>query len=430
MEALQRWVELFGVPLLACVAMAAILGYLGLHVLKREIVFVDIALAQIVAVGTIAAHVLFAAEEDSPLAHASALGLAVVAAAFYAFTRRRVWQISTEAVIGVSYAIAAAAALFLLGVAPGGHVHAQHMLTGSILWATGRTVGVAALAFGAVGLAFYLLRRPFGRLTEDYSGAVEAGMAVARWDFLFYCLIGVVITFAVRIGGVVVVFCLLIIPSSIAILLARSTIARLGIAWGAGIAGSVFGLLFADRLDFSVGPSVALLLGVGLAVVACWRTKHPAIAGAVTVTALLALVIPCVVVPSPGEGPQPTWCTLDPVSEIPGEVNAGPSHPGSGSEGGEESAPPEDLTARFDRAPDAGSRCEVVLGALDEDSPEGPRLLLRFLESDPPVFYRQMAVDRWNERREPALDFDATRGFTSEENRAAAETLRRLVSKE
>ena len=154
-------VELLGLPFLACVVMTAILGYLGMHVLSREIVFVDIALAQIVAVGAIAAHLIFGVEEHSPLTYLASFALALGAAAFFALARRHVIRISQEAVIGISYAIAAAAALFLIGIAPGGHVHAQHMLAGSILWATWTDILVCAVVFGAVGLCFFLLRHPF-----------------------------------------------------------------------------------------------------------------------------------------------------------------------------------------------------------------------------------------------------------------------------
>jgi len=254
-------------PILACAAMTAILGYLGLHVLRREIVFVDIAMAQVVAVGAIVASLLFAADDESPVASLGALALALVAAAFYAVTRRKILAISAEAVIGVSYAIAAAGALFLLGIAPGGHVHAQHMLAGSILWATWAELGISSVVFLGVGLCFYLLHKPFERISLDYQGAVGAGMNVVGWDFLFYALIGVVITFAVHMGGVVLVFCLLIIPATMAVMLARSVLGRLLIAWAAGMAGSCLGLLLASRLDFSVGPAVALTLGVALALI-------------------------------------------------------------------------------------------------------------------------------------------------------------------
>jgi len=423
-DVFQRWIDLLGLPFLACVAMTAILGYLGLHVLKREIVFVDIALAQIVAVGAIGAHVLFEARGDSPLAHVCAFSLAVVAAAFYAFTRRRVTGISTEAVIGVSYAIAAAAALFLLGVAPGGHVHAQHMLTGSILWASWSDVSLAVSAFAGVGLCFTLLRRPFARLSGDYQGAIDEGMRVVWWDFLFYCLIGVVITFAVRIGGVVVVFCLLIIPASISVLFASGTLARLSIAWLAGIAGSVLGLIFADRLDFSVGPSVALLLGIGLAIAAGWRVLAPAVAGAITVATAAGYTLLLALAPTPvGIHRHPDWCQLEPGTESsvedPQHEVAAPTVAGPEA--------PEGFVERYELAADARERSDVVLTALDEGSPEGARLALRYLEDDPPLFFRQRVVDRLNEEAMEAIELDVGLPFADPGNRAAAEVLKRRV---
>ena len=370
MDALQRWIDLLGVPFLACAAMTAILGYLGLHVLKREIVFVDIAVAQIVAVGAIGAHIFFGAHEDSPLAHVCALGLAVVAAAFYALTRRRIVNISMEAVIGVSYAIAAAAALFLLGVAPGGHVHAQHMLTGSILWASWSDILHAVVAFAGVGLCFTLLRKPFARVTDDYRRAIDEGMNVVLWDFLFYCLIGVVITFAVRIGGVVVVFCLLVIPASISILFASGTFARLSIAWLAGIAGSLLGLIFADRLDFSVGPSVALLLGIGIAVSALWRVLAPVGAGAITLAVALGYLALLALAPaSAGTDRPPDWCQLAPGAGQRSDF----THPevDAGTPAGNDLS--KGFMERYDLASDAQARCAVVLDALDAGAPEGAR---------------------------------------------------------
>ena len=259
---MQQFLEVLGLPLLACVTMMSILGYLGLHVLEREIIFIDIALAQVVAVGAIGAHLAFGAHGDSPVSYGCALGAALAVAAFYAFARQRIVQISLEAVIGVSYAIAAAAALFLVGIAPGGHVHVQHMLAGSILWTSWRDILVCAAVFAVVGLCFYLLRRPLARVSGDYVKARQEGMKVAWWDFLFYALISVVITLGVRIGGVVLVFAFLIIPATVSALFSSRWRVRAGIAWAVGALGSVTGLLFADRFDFSVGPSVALFLGV------------------------------------------------------------------------------------------------------------------------------------------------------------------------
>lgn len=264
-------IQVVGLPLLACLAMTGILSYLGIHVLKREVIFIDIALAQAAAVGAIVAHLAFEVHGDSVLAYASAFAFVLLMAAFYSVVRGKVVQIPLEAIIGVSYAIAAAAALFLLGVAPGGHVHVHEMLAGSILWTTWSDILLCVLVFAGVGLCFYLLRRPFERISEDYDGALRAGMKVILWDLLFYALLGVVITLAVRIAGVVVVFAFLIIPATTSALFSANVKKRLVIAWASGATASLAGILFAYELDFSVGPAVALFLGLALVAAAIWR---------------------------------------------------------------------------------------------------------------------------------------------------------------
>ena len=273
---MAQLVQLLGLPFLACLLMNGILGYLGIHVLKREVIFIDIALAQVAAVGAIAAHVAFGAHGESAAANACAFGSVLLAAAFYSVVRKRVAVISLEAVIGVTYAIAAAGALFLVGVAPGGHVHVHQMLAGSILWATWRDILWCLIVFGAVAVALVLMRKPLRRASEGYGGGHGTEARTAWWDFLFYGLLGVVITLAVRMAGVVVVFAFLIIPATVSALFAASWPRRLIIAWATGVAGSTAGLLFARYLDFSVGPSIALFLGIALVLAALVRRLRPA----------------------------------------------------------------------------------------------------------------------------------------------------------
>jgi zinc/manganese transport system permease protein len=261
-------IELLGLPFLACLTILAIMGYLGIHVLMREVIFIDIALAQIAAVGAVVAHVTFGAHSDSALGYVCAFGCTVVAAAFYSIVRRKIEQIPLEAIIGVTYAIAMAATLFVVGVAPGGHLHVQQILAGSILWAKWTDVAWCAVAFSGVGICFYLFRKPLSRISEDYERARAEGLRVVLWDFLFYTLLGVVITLAVRIAGVVVVFAFLIIPATISALFTPRLGARLVIAWVCGGVSSLAGLLFSYYLDFSVGPAVALFLGVVLVLAA------------------------------------------------------------------------------------------------------------------------------------------------------------------
>jgi zinc/manganese transport system permease protein len=257
-------IQILGLPFLACALMSTILGYLGTHVLKREVIFIDIALAQIAAVGSIAAHLAFEVHGDSPLAYMCSLSCVLFAAAFYAVIRNRILQISLEAIIGISYALSAAAALFLVGIAPGGHVHIHHILSGSLLWTGWRQIVVGTTVFSAVGLCFYLIRKPVTNISNTYQSGSSRGTRVVFWDFVFYLLLGIVITLCVQIGGVVVVFAYLIIPATVSAAASPRLGPQLAIAWTVAITASLLGLLFAYYLDFSVGPAIALLLGCEL----------------------------------------------------------------------------------------------------------------------------------------------------------------------
>jgi len=273
---MPQYIQLLGLPFLACLLMIGILGCLGIHVLKREVIFIDIALAQIAVVGAIAAHLAFHAHGHSVAGYGCAFGAVLVAAAFYSVVRRRVTQISLEAVIGVTYAIAAAGALFLVGVAPGGHMHVHDMLAGSILWTTWADIARCGAVFAVVAALLWVLRRPFGRISDDYEGAVRDGMRTAWWDFAFYALVGLVITVAVGVGGVVLVFAFLIIPATVSALFATGWASRLAIAWATGAIASAAGLWFANAFDFSLGPAIAAFLGVALCLASLFCLLWPA----------------------------------------------------------------------------------------------------------------------------------------------------------
>ena len=260
-------IQILGIPFLACILMSSILGYLGTHVLKREVIFIDIALAQIAAVGSIAAHMAFKAHGDSATAYLCSFGCVFLAAGFYTLVRSRIFQISLEAVIGISYAIAAAAALFLVGIAPGGHMHIQHILSGSLLWTGWKQIITSLVVFSVVGVCFYLVRKPVAEISNDYQKGTAKGLRVVFWDFIFYVLLGVVITLSVQVGGVVVVFAYLIIPATISAVISSRLAVQLVIIWAAAIIASVTGLLFSYFLDFSIGPAIALFLGGELIII-------------------------------------------------------------------------------------------------------------------------------------------------------------------
>jgi len=424
------YVNVLGLPFLACLAMVAILGYLGIHVLQREIVFIDIALAQIVAVGMVATHLVVGHHEHDGFCIAPyvwALGLCCLAAVFYAFARRQSLRIPLEAVIGVSYAVAAAGALFLAGIAPH-HVHVGDMLGGSILWVSWNKLIVSASAFLGAGVCFYLLRASFERISADYDAAVREGMNVAGWDILFYALIGVVITFAAPIGGVVVVFALLIIPATIGVMCSRQTSARVVIAWGTGALGALLGLAFAKRLDFSVGPAVALFLGIELTLVALSRKCHPILTGAAATVVLAGYVALFVFGPHAAQSRM----HVDVRSLSPAEDE----HPHHGERSEPEAAPQASLSERLERAntpqefvalyketDEIDEQYEIVSRAIDVDLKSGVFLALRFLKNDPPVFFRQQVIDKLAEVTGKELRFDAEQPFSAPTNQQAAEEL-------
>ena len=258
-------------PLVACVTVLGLLGYLGMHVLKREIIFIDIALAQIAAVGATFAHVYLGTDESSFWAYLCAFGFTLLASLFFSQIHKRITQITNEAIIGVTYAIAAAAAIFILAMSAGGDVHMEHMLTGSILWAQWTDIGTIAILFGGVGLFHFLFRKQFIRLSESCGAGAASGSRAVWWDFLFYLSMGLVITFSVKIAGVLVIFAFLIIPATFSALFAESWGRRLLILWIVGVVSVIFGLLLSYFLDFSTGPAVISILGLALVVAAIIR---------------------------------------------------------------------------------------------------------------------------------------------------------------
>ncbi len=426
-------ITMLGFPFLGCLAIVAIVGYMGLHVLKREVVFIDIALAQMAAVGVIVPHLLFHAHHDSPLTFIFPLVFTTAAAAFYAFARSRVVQIPLEATIGVSYAIASGAALFLIGVQPGGHVHVKQMLIGSILWTTGSDVAWCAAVFSVVGLLFYLMRKPFTRISDDYEAAVRAGMKVVGWDFLFYALLGIVIILAVRIAGVVIVFCFLIIPATTSAIFSSKWRIRLLLTWLFGAVASLLGLVFAYCLDFSLGPSVALFSGLVLVVCGlASRRPRPALVALIG-TSLLAFADLSLLATRPS-GPQAAGAQPPSVSAPP------PRQPASGKQAQPAALTDEEIANLVAKAADAATldrlfgmatspqlQVDIVSRAVSMDKRAGAALLIRFLKTDPPLFFRATALDALGEPTAEAAGFDPAQAFAAPVNQRAAAKLAELL---
>ena len=207
-------------PIVACVLLPWLLVYLGLHVVQRGIIFIDIAMAQMASLGICVAVLLHLNLESSPT-FAIALGFTLVGAAIFSFTGKRASQVPQEAVIGIAYVVAAAAAVLLLSRAAEGDEEIKKMLVGNILLVSPEEVWKCFALFVAVGILHFILRRSFLLVSFDRDRAYEQGLRVRWWDFLFYAAFGLVVTSFVRIAGVLLVFSYLIVPAVCGINLAR-----------------------------------------------------------------------------------------------------------------------------------------------------------------------------------------------------------------
>jgi len=258
---------LMWVPFLMCLVLTGIHAYLGLHVIAREVVFVDIALAQIAALGATAAF-LWGYDLESWGSYVFAVSFTILGASVFALTRSRERRVSQEAVIGVVYAVSAAAAVLVADRTPHGAEHLRSMLVGSILAVGGSEVIKIACLYGLIGLFHWLCRRPFLLISTDPDKAYEDGWRVRRWDFLFYASFGVVVTSSVRIAGVLLVFSYLIVPTLAANLLGGSVARRLAVAWAFGTFVSVVAMVASAILDLPTGATVVCAFGLILLVLA------------------------------------------------------------------------------------------------------------------------------------------------------------------
>jgi zinc/manganese transport system permease protein len=266
---------LMWIPFLMCLVLTGIHAYLGIHVLAREVVFVDIALAQIAAVGTTAGLLLDLAPESWP-SYLLALGFTLLGAATLAATRSRERTVSQEALIGVVYAVSAAAAVLLADRTPHGAEHLRSMLVGSILSVQLDEVAKVAALYGVVGLLHWWWRRPFFLISLDPATAYRDGWRVRWWDFLFYASFGVVVTSSVRIAGVLLVFAYLIVPALAGVLTGGPLAVRLLTGWLFGTAVSVIAMVASAALDLPTGATVVCAFGFMLLV--WWtliRAFHP-----------------------------------------------------------------------------------------------------------------------------------------------------------
>lgn len=250
-------------PFLASLILTGIHAYLGVHVVERGVIFVDLALAQIAALGATVA-ILIGLSPHGGGAYWLSLAFTFVGAAIFAFARTRRGHIPQEAFIGIAYAVASATAILAMSKATGETEHLKDMLVGNILAVSMHDVAKTAILYGAIGVFHYIFRRNFLLISTNHKEAEARGLSIRFWDFLFYASFGFVVTSSVAIAGVLLVFCYLVVPSVGAMLFADRIGKRLAIGWTMGTLVSALGVYFSVLFDLPTGATIVCTFGAVL----------------------------------------------------------------------------------------------------------------------------------------------------------------------
>ena len=260
----------FRTALLASLVLAGIHAYLGFHIVRRGVIFVDLALAQMAALG-VALSLVINAHENERLTYLMALGMTFVGAAVFAWLRgQEKRQVPLEAFIGIVFATAQAAVFLVLEKSPSGPEHLKETLVGSLFTVDPKHVAYTAVLYTVIGILHFLLRKPFFEITNDPKGAEARGRKLFWWDLAFYAMFGFIVTSSVQIAGVLLVFGFLVIPAVAGLMSTQNPGKALAIGWVFGFLGSLLGLLGSIRFDLPAAPTIlvslaALLLVLGIA---------------------------------------------------------------------------------------------------------------------------------------------------------------------
>ena len=254
-------IELLAPALVACLLLACILSYFGLHVLLREVIFVDLALAQLAALGAAVGHLL-SAHTDSFATYLYSFAFTLAGAAIFALARPAKTRLPQEALIGIVYGVSAALVILLVSKSALDRDDVESMLTGRLLFAEWGEIGAMALLFGAVALLHFALRRQFLEISEQSRTHASPTRRQKLLDFVFYASFGVVVTSSVQLSGVLVVFGLLIVPASCAAIFFAGISSRLLAGWIIGTISCSAGIAASAIWDLPTGAAVVAALGV------------------------------------------------------------------------------------------------------------------------------------------------------------------------
>lgn len=247
-------------PLLACLILTGIHTYLGVHVIERKVIFVDLALAQIAALGAVIAF-LFGFDLHGQATYWFSLIAAFIGAIIFSITRKRKEKVPQEAIIGIVYAISAAAAILILSGAAEGDEEIRHMLVGNILLVDFQDVAKMAILYSLVGVFHWYFRKTFILISTKPEDAFKRGIKVRWWDIAFYLTFGLVVTSSVQIAGVLLVFSFLIVPAVAAILFSYRLHIRLLLGWMIGSITSFIGIFLSYFFDLPTGATIVCCFG-------------------------------------------------------------------------------------------------------------------------------------------------------------------------
>lgn len=401
-----------------CLVLVGIHSYLGIHVIKRKVIFVDLSLAQIAALGTTVAF-LFGIAPESMGAYWFSLGFTFIGAAIFSVSRFRHEKIPQEAIIGLVYALAAAVAILVIDRAPQGPEHIKEILTGNILWVKWKTIAIAASIYVLVGIFHFIFREKFILISNNPEKAYRSGVKVRLWDFLFYVTFGIVIAHSVKTAGVLLVFVFLVVPAIATLLLTDKLWLQLILGWSLGTIVSIVGLLVSYFADLPSGPTVVATYGLALLLLALIlyvvRSNNRQIAfrnlaaGIIVLASTSGIFYGMVTIFRPGDHFENPSATLeneitDPSNQSK-EMNSGNSR--------------KELLIKLDKTSDAFEKIDILKEFVKVDEKEGIFQTIQFLESTDVPFLGEEAISILKEYAKTDFGYDSDKD--EEENSKAVQ---------
>ncbi|MDP6461780.1 MAG: metal ABC transporter permease [Gemmatimonadota bacterium] len=257
---MSGFLEMMAAPVVLALVLVAMHSHLGWHVVRRGVIFVDIALAQVAAFG-VAVSLILGGEIGSDMTHFIALVTTFLGAGLIALSRTRGDRVPQEAYIGIIYVVASASMILVLTQVPHGGEEIRHLLVGAILWVTWPVVVKTAVLYAALGGLLWLWRVPLCRISTDSEGARRNRLHVGWWDLVFYAILGTAVTSSVQVAGVLLVFALLVVPTVMAARLFPANRVQFVYAMGVGVLAVVAGSAVSYVADLPTGAAIVCVFG-------------------------------------------------------------------------------------------------------------------------------------------------------------------------